>query len=175
MDCFVFSRSGNRCFCRCNCSHCFQRQSSLVVACLYHCGYILYIYIYIYVCVYICILGVYLLLRLICLYILGLLDISAAFDTVDYDTLLKCLETSYGIVGTPLRSSITDRERSEKFSLSKSTNIHLTREVTRGPSLDPHSSYFTPRTLLPSSNVMDCSTTAKLMTCRCTFVVALTN
>ena len=35
--------------------------------------------------------------------LIGLLDLSAAFDTVDYDVLLKCLEVSFGVYGTPLK------------------------------------------------------------------------
>ena len=35
--------------------------------------------------------------------LLGLLDLSAAFDTVDHDVLVKRLEVSFGVCGTPLR------------------------------------------------------------------------
>ena len=34
--------------------------------------------------------------------LLGLLDLRAAFNTVDHDVLLKQLEVSFGVCGTPL-------------------------------------------------------------------------
>ena len=36
--------------------------------------------------------------------LLGLLDLSAALDTVDYDVLLKRQEISYGVTGVPVSS-----------------------------------------------------------------------
>ena len=35
--------------------------------------------------------------------LLGLLDLSTAFDLVDYDVLLKRLEISYRVTGVPLQ------------------------------------------------------------------------
>ena len=58
---------------------------------------------------------------------LRLLDLSAAFDTVDHEILLKRLE-SYGITGAPLnwmRSYITDREQSVHVSSAKSAKVQL--------------------------------------------------
>ena len=46
--------------------------------------------------------------------LLGLLDMSAAFDTVDFTILLHRLETSYSLSGTVLKwltSFVTDRTR----------------------------------------------------------------
>ena len=46
--------------------------------------------------------------------LLGLFDLSAAFDTVDHDILLVRLETSFGIGGSVLawlKSFLSDRQR----------------------------------------------------------------
>ena len=51
--------------------------------------------------------------------LLVLLDLSAAFDNVDFDILLKRLHDSFGIHGAPLawlRSYITDRAQTMTFN-----------------------------------------------------------
>ena len=52
---------------------------------------------------------------------LALLDLSAAFDTVDHATLLKRMEISYGLKGTLLgwfRSYLTGRKQSVQCNTS---------------------------------------------------------
>ena len=57
--------------------------------------------------------------------ILVLLDLSAAFDTVDYDILLGRLEHRFGITGKALSwltSYLTDRTQSVTVANEHSTN-----------------------------------------------------
>ena len=70
----------------------------------------------------------------------GLLDLSAAYDTVDHEILLKRLESSYGITGSPLNwmmSYITDREQSVNVCSAKSAKVRLNCGVSRGSVLGP--------------------------------------
>lgn len=67
--------------------------------------------------------------------ILALLDLSAAFDTVDHDILLQRLSYSYGIGGTALhwlKSFLTDRVQAVIFGGQQSTRTQLTCGVPQG-------------------------------------------
>ena len=67
--------------------------------------------------------------------ILLLLDLSAAFDTVDHSTLLSRLSTSFGIKGTVLawfQSYLTSRQQYVRVAECKSSLRSLTRGVPQG-------------------------------------------
>lgn len=72
--------------------------------------------------------------------ILVLLDLTAAFDTVDHKILLSCLEQCIGIRGTALRwfqSYLTDRIFSVHLSEYSSIAAPLTCGVPQGSILGP--------------------------------------
>ena len=72
--------------------------------------------------------------------LLGLLDLSAAFDTVDHDILLTRLHKSYGVGGTALAwisSFIQGRQQSVTFNGHQSTRIQLKYGVPQGSVLGP--------------------------------------
>ena len=72
--------------------------------------------------------------------VLALLDLSAAFDTVDHATLLQRLKTSYGISGTVLNwlsSYLTNRSQFVRCGASKSTRRLVTCGVPQGSVLGP--------------------------------------
>ena len=72
--------------------------------------------------------------------ILLLLDLSAAFDTVDHSTLLSRLSTSFGIKGTVLawfQSYLTSRQQYVRVAECKSSLRSLTRGVPQGSVLGP--------------------------------------
>jgi hypothetical protein len=72
--------------------------------------------------------------------VLALLDLSAAFDTVDHATLLQRLKTSFGISGTVLNwlsSYLTNRSQFVRCGASKSTRRLVTCGVPQGSVLGP--------------------------------------
>ena len=72
--------------------------------------------------------------------VLVLLDLTAAFDTVDHPTLLHRLENSVGVTGTALqwfKSYLTDRTFSVKLGDHTSTTAPLTCGVPQGSILGP--------------------------------------
>uniref|UniRef100_A0A669CVV3 Reverse transcriptase domain-containing protein n=1 Tax=Oreochromis niloticus TaxID=8128 RepID=A0A669CVV3_ORENI len=72
--------------------------------------------------------------------VLVLLDLSAAFDTVDHDILLERLESWGGLSGTALnwfKSYLTNRNFYVSISQFSSQNIEITCGVTQGSILGP--------------------------------------
>ena len=72
--------------------------------------------------------------------VLALLDLSAAFDTVDHDILLQRLQTSFGIEGTVLnwfRSYLTGRNQYVRRGSSRSRPTALRFGVPQGSVLGP--------------------------------------
>jgi len=71
---------------------------------------------------------------------LVLLDLSAAFDTVDHPTLIKRLEKHFGITQealTWIKSYLSDRTQSVKINSSSSSDQKLTCNVPQGSVLGP--------------------------------------
>src|SRR6218665_3898235 len=72
--------------------------------------------------------------------LLGLLDISAAFDTVEHDILLRRLETSFGLTGSViswLSSFLRGRTRQVIFNNLESTIAKVTSGVPQRGGLGP--------------------------------------
>lgn len=72
--------------------------------------------------------------------LLSLLDMSAAFDTVDFQILLRRLETTYGIGGKVLgwfSSFLSDRKQIIAFAGKRSTPSRLVCGVPQGSVLGP--------------------------------------
>ena len=71
---------------------------------------------------------------------LVLLDLTAAFDTVDHELLLLRLERQFGVCGRALnwfQSYLTGRTYCVVFGGSKSSVIHVTCSVPQGSVLGP--------------------------------------
>lgn len=69
-----------------------------------------------------------------------MLDLSAAFDTIDHDTLLRRLEKHFGITGTPLawmRSYLSDRYQTVVINGELSEPVHMKYSVPQGSVLGP--------------------------------------
>ena len=72
--------------------------------------------------------------------ILLILDLSAAFDTVDHDELLKILENELGLSGTVLewfKSFLSDRTQATSVKGCKSTSVNMKYGVPQGSVLGP--------------------------------------
>ena len=72
--------------------------------------------------------------------LLGLLDMSAAFDTVDHDILLFRLKTSFGMDGTVLswlESFLRDRTLQVAFNEQSSALVKVISGVPQGSILGP--------------------------------------
>ena len=72
--------------------------------------------------------------------LLVLLDLSAAFDTVDHRIILHRMETSFGITGTVLewfRSYLTNRSQRVVFGEGQSKSFQLPYGVPQGSCLGP--------------------------------------
>ena len=72
--------------------------------------------------------------------LLTLLDLSAAFDSVDHATLIKRLETSYGLCGSTLRwirSYLTGRTQYVRTSVTSSKPCTVLYGVPQGSVLGP--------------------------------------
>ena len=71
---------------------------------------------------------------------LGLLDLSSAFDTVDHEILLSRLEQSYGITGSSLswlQSYLSDRAQVVRVAGCNSSSTSLLHGVPQGSLLGP--------------------------------------
>ena len=71
---------------------------------------------------------------------LGLMDMSAALDTVDFEILLRRLETSYRLNGTVLKwltSFVTDRTQAVVFGGKTSSPVKLIWGVPQCSVLGP--------------------------------------
>ena len=71
---------------------------------------------------------------------LVLLDLSAAFDTIDHEKLLHRLETRFGINGTALdwfRSYLSNRSQAVRINNSSSKKMYLNFGVPQGSVLGP--------------------------------------
>ena len=72
--------------------------------------------------------------------LLALLDVSAAFDTVDHSILLDRLSISYGVAGSVfdwMRSFIVDRTQTVHYGGQKSQCVELRSGVAQGLVLGP--------------------------------------
>ena len=80
--------------------------------------------------------------------LLVLLDLSAAFDTVNHEILLRRLETTFGITGTALQwfsSYLGNRSQRVVFGDGVSESFYLAFYLyLRAPALDPCSLLCTP-------------------------------
>ena len=72
--------------------------------------------------------------------LLGLLDLSAAFDTVNHDVLPKQLKVSFGVCSTPfkwMKSYVVGRTQTVIVNRSKSSMVKLSCCIPQGSLLEP--------------------------------------
>lgn len=72
--------------------------------------------------------------------LLVLLDLSAAFDTVDHDILLQRLHNEFGVEGSALmwiRSYLQGRRQTVNIQGASSPEVHLSFGVPQGSVLGP--------------------------------------
>ena len=67
---------------------------------------------------------------------LGLLDLSAAFDTIDHDVLLKRLEVSFGVWYTS-QMNVVGHTQTVIVNRSKSSMVKLSCGIPQGSVLGP--------------------------------------
>ena len=75
-----------------------------------------------------------------CVTVLVLLDLSAAFDTIDHQTLLRRLENLFGITDKPLAwmsSYLSDRFQTVCVDGKLSSPVHMKYSVPQGSVLGP--------------------------------------
>ena len=109
---------------------------------------------------------------------LVLLDLSAAFDTIDHDTLLSCLSARFGFAGSALkwfRCYLQDRFKSVKIGSSLFEFVQI--EVWSPPRfcLRPSSIFPSIQHLLvkSSENILELNTTFMLTIPSCSFTYPL--
>ena len=72
--------------------------------------------------------------------LLVLLDLTAAFDTIEHSILLNVLERDFGVSGTALKSFdsfLSDRKQCVLISGKASDDFNLNFEVPQGSCLGP--------------------------------------
>ena len=107
-----------------------------------------------------------------------LLDLSATFDTLDYEILLKRLNSKFSICGTALdwfRSYLTNRTQVFLVDGRKSHSRELKCGVPQGSVLGPIYTYFTLLHLPTFYVSMTCNFISTLMALTCTFLFPLIN
>ena len=95
--------------------------------------------------------------------LLELLDLIAEFDTIDHDVLVKRLEVSFGLRGTPLKwmkSYVVGRTQTVIVNRSISSMVKLSCGIPQGSVLRPLLFVCKPKTSASSYGVMVCGSTA---------------
>jgi len=103
--------------------------------------------------------------------LLVLLDLSAAFDTIDHDILISRLQHSFGISGPVLswlKSYLHNRSQSVRVGSVSTNSFTLTTGVPQGSVLVLYNFQFTFHLSVPSLLLTICSTSSMLMTLNCT-------
>jgi len=102
---------------------------------------------------------------------LSLLDLSAAFDSIDHDTLLQRLQTSYGLGGNVIAwfaSYLTGRTQYVRIATSRSISLAMLFGVPQGSVLGESCSSFMLLNCCSWWSIMDFIHTAMQTTLRST-------